>query len=138
MYTAEKTQDIERLITQTIRPFVKELRMVDLADYVAFLHFDKHHQVADIVDSAAEQFFAPGFLVYRETGSIEIDWGQPARVVLELAMNAPGITYEFTLELDDEAARVSLGYINRAEVTVQAVSPFELLLRSVETNSFAA
>ena len=53
-------QDHEKLIMLAVQPLIKELLLVDVADLIAYLTFDQHNLITDIVDSALEQYFAPG------------------------------------------------------------------------------
>ncbi len=135
MKTMSDTEDLEQMIAHAIMPFIKELRMVPVADYVAFLRFEKHNQIADIVDSAAEQYFAPNFLAYRDRGGIEIDWGKSPKVVLALGFNTPSATFDFELCLDHAKASVCLIRVNERDSKCQSTNIGHALQRSIELNS---
>ena len=68
MSDQQDTQAMERMIMHAVQPLIKELLLVDLADLIAYMTLERHNLVADIVDSASEQYFAPGFIGYREVG----------------------------------------------------------------------
>jgi hypothetical protein len=111
--TQEEThQDHEKLIMLAVQPLIKELLLVDVADLIAYLTFDQHNLIADIVDSALEQYFAPGFIGYREVGSAEIDWHTSPTITLQMAMNAPSHAFEFSLILESQSAAIKLLKIN--------------------------
>ena len=128
-------QLLEQMIANALKPFIRELRMVDVADYVAFLHFNQHNQIGDIVDSAAEQYFAPGFLAYRDTGSMSLDWGESAQIMLALGFNTPSATFDFELRLAHDNASVSLMRVNEQETSPGSTNKTHLLSRSIELNS---
>ena len=52
----------EILVGEAIRDVVSELRMVEVADYVAYVRLGHLANLADLVDSAAERYFMPGTL----------------------------------------------------------------------------
>ena len=105
-------QPHEPLIMLAIQPLIRELLLVDVADLIAYLTFDQHNQITDIIDSAAEQYFAPGFVGYREIGSAEIDWTTSPTITLQMVMNAPNYSFEFALILQSKSAAINLQRIN--------------------------
>ena len=105
-------QDHEKLIMLAVQPLIKELLLVDVADLIAYLTFDQHNLITDIVDSALEQYFAPGFIGYREVGSADIDWHTSPTITLQMAMNAPSHSFEFSLILESQSAAIKLLNIN--------------------------
>lgn len=102
----------EKLIMMAVQPLIKELLLVDVADLIAYLTFDQHNLITDIVDSALEQYFAPGFIGYREIGTAEIDWNTSPTITLQMAMNAPSHAFEFSLILESQSASIKLLSIN--------------------------
>ncbi len=52
----------EVIVANAIQQVVSELRLVDVADYIAFMRLESFASIADIVDSAAELYFMPGTL----------------------------------------------------------------------------
>ena len=102
----------EQLIMDGINPLICELLLVDVANLIAYLTFDQHHQIRDLVDSAAEQFFAAGFLAYRETGSVAVDWNKSPSIKLEMVMNTPCHAFEFLFIFENAAASVKLLNVN--------------------------
>lgn len=129
-----KNNKLERIILESLRPLIRELRLVDVSDYVAYLRFDKHHQVADIFDSAVEQFFAPDFLHYRELGHADLDWGKEPIISLELALNTPTAVFEFTLQLKKTHTSIELGRINRHATVLTDALDDEILERAITIN----
>jgi len=125
---------LERIILESIRPLIRELRLVDAADYVAYLRFDKQNQLTDIFDSAVEQFFAPEFLHYRQLGHADLDWGEEPIVSLELALNTPTAVFEFTLQLKKTHTSIELGRINRHETALTDAPDDEILQRAIAVN----
>ena len=101
----------EKIVADAIAEVVAELRMVDVADYVAFIRLEHFATVADIVDSAAEMFFMPGTVRLGHGGEAHVDWSEPPRIVLDLELRPAGATVYFALSLEDEAASVEVHYV---------------------------
>lgn len=112
MHRQPQPQDREIIVADAIREVVTELRMVSLADYVAFIHLERFANVADLVDSAAELYFQPGTLRLGNGGEVHVDWSSRPKVVLDLELKPAGATVYFTLGLTDEHATIDVNYVS--------------------------
>ncbi len=101
----------EAIVADAIKEFVTELRMVDLADYVSFIHLGHFANLADIVDSAAEMFFMPGTLRLGHGGNLDLAWSGDQKVHLDLELKPSGATVFFTLCLGDAEAGIDVNYV---------------------------
>lgn len=101
----------EFLVASVIAPVVSELRLVDVADYVAFLRLEHISAIADIVDSAAELFFMPGTLRMGHGGEAHVGWTETPRICLDLELRPLGATVYFTLTLSALHASVEVNYV---------------------------
>ena len=52
----------EIIVANAIRAVANELRLIDVADYIAFIRLESLASVADIVESAAELYFHAGHI----------------------------------------------------------------------------
>jgi len=102
----------EMIVAESIKEVVSELRMIDPAHYIAFIHLEQFANIADIVDSAAELFFIPGTLRLGHGGEVQVGWSLPPRVVLDLELKPTGATVYFTLTMADEHAAVDVTYVS--------------------------
>lgn len=105
----------EVIVAAAIREVVGELRLVDVADYVAFIRLEHFSTVSDIVDSAAELFFMPGTLRLGHGGEAHVGWSEPPRIVLDLELRPGGVTVYFALSLSALAASVEVNYVSFEE-----------------------
>jgi hypothetical protein len=105
------TASREAIVAEAIKDVVSELRLVDAADYIAFIRLEHFSTVSDIVDSAAELFFMPGTLRLGHGGEAHVSWAEPPRIVLDLELRPAGATVYFALSLEDEAASVEVNYV---------------------------
>ena len=105
----------EVIVANAIREVVAELRLVDVADYIAFIRMEHFSTVSDIVDSAAELFFMPGTLRLGHGGEAHIGWDEAPRIVLDLELRPFGATVYFALTLTAERASVEVNYVAFAD-----------------------
>ena len=99
-------------MAEAIKDLVGELRLVDVADYIAFIRLEHFATVSDIVDSAAELFFMPGTLKLGHGGEAHVGWTEPPRIVLDLELRPAGATVYFALTASTAfAASVEVNYV---------------------------
>lgn len=122
----------EAIVAEAIKDVVGELRLVDVADYIAFMRLEHFATVADIVDSAAEMFFMPGTVRLGHGGEAHVTWSDPPRIVLDLELRPVGATVYFALILEDERAAVEVNYVafDRPDADPQRNTAF--LARAIE------
>jgi hypothetical protein len=101
----------EVVVAGAIKEVATELRLVDLADYVAFIRMGHLANLADLVESAAERFFMPGTLKLGHGGDVQLDWTGERKVCLDLELRPRGATVYFTLTLAAETAGVDVNYV---------------------------
>lgn len=101
----------EMIVADAIGDVVSELRMVDVADYIAFIRLEHFACLSDLIDSAAELYFMPGTLRLGHGGEAYVDWHGAPRIVLDLELRPPGVTVYFQLTLTADDASVVLNYV---------------------------
>ena len=101
----------EVIVAEAVKDLVGELRLVDVADYIAFIRLEHFATVSDIVDSAAELFFMPGTLKLGHGGEAHVGWTETPRIVLDLELRPVGATVYFALSLDALTASVEVNYV---------------------------
>ncbi|MBN9071607.1 MAG: hypothetical protein J0H34_08375 [Rhizobiales bacterium] len=111
MIRQSHTEARELIVSEAIREMVKELRLVDVADYIAFIRLEHFACVADIVDSAAELYFMPGTVKLGNGGDAIVGWGQAPKILLDLELHPRGATVYMTLTLTERMASVEVNYV---------------------------
>lgn len=101
----------ERLLAAAVKEVAAELRLVDAADYVAFLRMDLLGNIADLVDSAGQLYLAPGTLRFGNGGDVRLSWGTVPEIDLDLEFRSDGVTVHFRLGLAATKASVEITYI---------------------------
>jgi hypothetical protein len=102
----------EKIVAETIREVVSELRMVDVADYVAFMRLEHFSAIADIVNSAAERHLMPGTLQLGHGGDVHVSWSEPPKIVLDLELKPRGASVYFALSMSENHAGVEVNYVS--------------------------
>jgi len=102
----------EIIVANAIQEVVNELRLVDVADYVAFIKLESMASIADIVESAAELYFMPGTLRLGHGGEAQISWTGSPRIILDLELRPSGVSVYFTLTLTAYHAEVEVHYVS--------------------------
>lgn len=101
----------EIIVAEAISELVSELRLVDLADYVAFIRMEHFVTLSDIVDSAAELYFVPGTIRLGHGGEAHVCWEKSPRIVLDMELRPAGATVYFSLTLEAATASVEVNYV---------------------------
>ena len=105
-----KSRDL--IVAKAIEQVVDELRLIDVADYIAFIRLEHFACLSDLVDSAVELFFLPGTLRLGHGGEAHVDWSGSPRIVLDLELRPPGVTVYFQLTLSEERSSVAVNYVS--------------------------
>ena len=111
MKPTHPSRDREKIVAVAIWPVATELRMIDVADLISMLRFERHANLADIVASAAELFYLPDTIKLGIGGDYKLDWDTAAKVVLDLELRPVGVTIYIRLTLEHDKAGVEIDHI---------------------------
>jgi len=104
--------DREMVVAEAIQDVVSELRMVDVADYIAFIRLEHFSCIADIVQSASELYLMPGTLALGHGGDLRVSWEDKPSIALDLELRPAGACVYFTLHMADQAAAIEVNYVS--------------------------
>ena len=102
----------ELIVANAIEQVIAELRLIDVADYIAFIRLEHFACLSDLVDSAAELFFMQGTLRLGHGGEAHVEWSGSPRIVLDLELRPPGVTVYFQLTLSEAGNSVAVNYVS--------------------------
>lgn len=105
------SRDREKIVADAIWPVATELRMIDVADLISMLRFERHADLADIVASSAELFYLPDTVKLGIGGDYRLEWDSAAKVVLDLELRPAGVTIYVRLTLEHDKAGVEIDHI---------------------------
>ncbi|MBB5704006.1 hypothetical protein FHS76_003921 [Ochrobactrum daejeonense] len=111
MKSLQFSNEREAIIARHMREIAADLRLVDPADYIAFIRCELFANIADIVSSATELYFLPGTLELGHGGEYRCDWQSPPAIVLDMEFRHQGVYAYFRLTLTAGTAGVELNHI---------------------------
>jgi hypothetical protein len=106
------TLEREKALGHGIRELASELRLVEPTDYVAFVRGERFANIANLVASSAELFFKPGTIVFGHSGEVDLRWGEPPSVVLDMEFRHLCVNVYFRLVLEATLAGVEITYVS--------------------------
>ncbi len=98
----------EMMIAKQISHIIPELKLVDPADLIAYIHGGNFGNISDIVDGATELHFYPQTMKFRNSGSYNLTWNAPPTISLDMEFSNDGVTAFFRLIMSDEGFGVEL------------------------------
>ena len=105
------TYEREKALAEGIKEVASELRLVEVADFVAFIRTEQFANVANLVNSSTELYFQPGTVTFGLSGDIDLQWGSPPIVSLDMEFHHMQVNVYFRLLLDALHAGVEIDYI---------------------------
>ncbi|QND50628.1 hypothetical protein HB779_01250 (plasmid) [Phyllobacterium sp. 628] len=109
-YSATRVEIISSQMTEVIR----DIRLVEVADYIAFIRCELFGNIADIVNSATELTFYPDTLTFGLGGEYKLDWNTSPKVMLDLEFKNMGVNAYFRLTLSSEGEEIDLHHVRFA------------------------
>lgn len=126
----------EKIIADAICTVASELRLIDVADLISMLRFERHGDLADLVASAAEMYFLPGTIKLGIGGDYYLDWGGQPRVVLDLEIRPQNVTIYARLVLEQDCGGIEINHINFDEPLDNPHDNTQVLAESLRAAAF--
>jgi len=101
-----------KILADNIRDVAAELRLIDLADFVTFIHREQYATIQDLVNSSIELYFKHGTLTYGAMASFDLEWDAPPAVTLGLEFKYKAVHVAFDLMLKTHEAGVQIRCIS--------------------------
>jgi hypothetical protein len=86
-------------LREAVEAVAAELRLVDVADYIAYIHSEQFANIRDVVNSSIEPFFKPGALSYGGGADFELDWDKAPAIILDMEFRHRSVVVVFKLIL---------------------------------------
>jgi hypothetical protein len=131
-YSAER----EKIVAEALRPVATELRLIDAADLVSLLRYERWGNLADLVSSAAELYFLPGTVRFGVGGDYNLDWDSRPEILLDLEIKPDGVSIYAKLSLTDELAGLEIHHIAFQEPSADQDENTAFLARSLQAARF--
>lgn len=98
----------ERLLAECMVDMLADLRQVDMDQLAALVLAGAHANIEDLVHSATELFFRERTVSYAWSSEVEIAWGQPPVLHLDLEFQFGGVFLAFRASLRAADAGLTL------------------------------
>ena len=72
---SDYAREREKALAEGMRDVASELRLVDPADFIAFIRTEQFGNIRTLVNSSTEMFFKPGTICFGLSGEVELPWG---------------------------------------------------------------
>lgn len=101
----------ERALACGVQAVATDLRLVDAADFVAFLRTGQFANIASLVKSSIELCFKPQTLSFGHAGDVALGWGTPPKFSFDMEFHHRDVHVYFRLLLEAAEAGVEIDYI---------------------------
>lgn len=101
----------EKALADGIREVASELRLIDPADFVAFIRTEQFGNIGQLVGSSAELYFKPDTLRFGFSGDVNLEWESPPSVSLDMEFHHMRVNVYFRLCLEALQAGIEIDYI---------------------------
>ena len=108
-----------------------ELRLVDAADYIAYIHEEKFANIHDIVSSSVELYFKPGTLTFGWGAQYELDWNRTPLIKLDMEFRYRSVWLVFKLVLAEHQNSVMVDHLSLERTGVGSKQSYALLMESI-------
>lgn len=130
--------DHEFIIAKSLRGFLAEMRMIDVEHLISFATLRMHGHIADLVSSAAENYFSPGFVTFGQHCEAAVDWSATPVITFDLVMNLGWAQAYLSATMKQEEAEVRLVYFAVAKSVSGAECSNARLTQTISRNSYSA
>ena len=107
-YTVER----ERALANGIREVASELRLIEAADFIAFLRTEQLANIANLVNSSTELYYKAGILSFGRSADIDVKWGGAPAIALDMEFHHMHVSVYFRLLLEALQAAVEIHFIS--------------------------
>jgi hypothetical protein len=109
---SDYTRDRERALAEGMKDVASELRLVDPADFVAFIRTDQYGNIRNLVNSSTEMFFKPGTIQFGLSGEADLDWNSCPSIALDMEFHHYNVAAYFRLILESMEAGIEISYVS--------------------------
>ncbi|MGH9676964.1 MAG: hypothetical protein ACRD36_07665 [Candidatus Acidiferrum sp.] len=108
-----------------------ELRLVDVADYIAYIHAAKLANIQDIVNSSVELFFKPGTLSFGWGAEFALDWNSLPVITLDMEFRHRAVRLVFKLILRALQTNVTVEYLSLGKASGDPRQDMAVLIQAI-------
>lgn len=106
------SREREKAIADGLIDVASELRMIDPADFIAFIRTEQFGNIRNLVNSSTEMFFKPGTITFGLSGEVDLPWGYAPTISLDMEFHHLNVSAYFRLVLQSLYAGVEISYVS--------------------------
>src|ERR1700746_1512773 len=103
MFTQKQDDDHlfirEKALSEGIKEVAAELRLIDVADLITYIRSGQLANIGDLINSSAELVFKRGWLSNGWASYINVKWGSPSEIFLDMEFRHMSVWFCFSLGL---------------------------------------
>ncbi|MGH6835294.1 MAG: hypothetical protein ACREC9_07040 [Methylocella sp.] len=127
----DQVELLANALETAFEPVAAELRLVDVADYVAYIHAAKLANIQDIVNSSVELFFKPGTLSFGWGAEFELDWNSLPVITLDMEFRHRSVWLVFKLILRALQTNVTVEYLSLGKTSSDPSQDMAALIEAI-------
>lgn len=112
-------------------PVAAELRLVDVADFIAYIHAEKFANIQDIVNSSVELFFKPGTLSFGWGAEFQLDWNSSPVITLDMEFRHRSVWLVFKLSLRAQQTNVTVEHLSLGKTSGDPSQDMAALIETI-------
>jgi len=105
-------RDREQVMAESLREVAAELRLIEVADFVAYIRNEQFANIRTLVNSSTEMFFKQGTIRFGASADLVLDWGRAPSILLDMEFHHLQVDVYFRLLLESLTAGVEINYIS--------------------------
>lgn len=121
----------ERALLEALSPVAAELRLIDVANFIADIQGEKFANIKDIVHSSIELFFKPETLFYGGGAECEVDWDRAPTIILDMEFRHRSIWVVFKLIIGGSETRGVIEHASFGAAAANAQQETQRLLEAI-------
>lgn len=131
------THEHEKIVAQALAPVARELRLIDIADLIAMLKYERHASLSELVTSAAELYFLPDTVKLGTGGDYVVDWDYNPKIVLDLEICPNEVTVYVRLTLEKDFCGIEISHIEFKNNFMNEAESARFLRQTLENAAFS-
>jgi hypothetical protein len=106
------SREREKALAEGLRDVATELRLIDPADFIAFIRTEQFGNLRNLVNSSTEMFFKPGTITFGLSGEVDLPWGCAPCISLDMEFHHLNVSAYFRLVLRSLEAGIEISYVS--------------------------
>ncbi|MEQ1715894.1 MAG: hypothetical protein ABL907_07910 [Hyphomicrobium sp.] len=104
----ERSYSREKVLGDHLKAIANDMRLIDLADLVAYLRTSQFASVGALVQASIELSFRPDTMKFGYSGDVRLEWGGETQVAFDMEFHHQAVHVYFRLMLEPQEAGVEI------------------------------